>query len=252
MIEQIRNISVDVIDDPKLAMRSNVDDDGIDELVASIKMHGLIQPITVRPTGSRFEVIAGHRRFRAHQLANLAAIPCIVREADDKEATVLKMHENLLRRDVDVVDEACFIGELVSKQGFTIKTLAEQIRRSEEYIKSRLAVFEMPEYMQDHLRLNRYPLGAALWLNLIRDERARSYYANYAAQNGTSVAQAQRWCNSLNQAPSLTPEEIEKIRAQGGDEQSPDKYVPCAKCAEMLKLTDAEYVFVHRICPPKN
>ena len=249
MQQEIKHISIDLIDDPKIAMRSDVDDDGIDELRASIKAHGLLQPITVRPVGPRFEVIAGHRRFRAHQLGGFAVIACIVREASDEETTVLKMHENLLRRDVNVVDEACFIGEITTTMSITGAELAGKIGRSVGYIEARLEVFHMPEYMQDHLRWNRYPLGTAIWLNKIKNESQKKYYAEYAALSGCAVGQAQRWVVACNSIPDLTPEQAEAMRLAGGDPTGAEKWVACAKCPLPIKLTDAMYAYTHFVCP---
>jgi ParB family chromosome partitioning protein len=113
MKDQMQNIGIDVIDDPHAPVRTAMDEEKLVELANSIKLHGLIQPITVRKVGPRYEVIAGHRRLKACRRAGVALVPSIVREVNDAKADELRMAENLYREDVNPVDEARYIRRMI-------------------------------------------------------------------------------------------------------------------------------------------
>lgn len=192
-MEKIHEIFTDQIDDPKDAMRSGLDRDALFDLAENIKANGLINPITVRPVGARFEVVAGHRRLSACKIAGIIRIPCVVRDLDDDKAFEVMAAENLERQDVDPVDEAIFITNYKEKTGKTISEVAKALNRSVAWVNSRLAVGEMPDYMQEHLKLGNLKLGVALVLQQITDEQTRRVWTELAVRDGASVAQAEYW-----------------------------------------------------------
>lgn len=201
--ETIKEISHDLIDDPVDAMRSELDRDSLFDLANNIKQNGLINPITVRPRGSRFEVVAGHRRLSACKIAGIIKIQCVVRELDDKQSFEVMAAENLERTDVDPVDEAIFLTKYIEKTGKTIQEVASSIKRSVAYVESRLAIGQMPDYMQNHLKNGGIKLGVALALVQIEDDRMRRVWVEMAARDGVSVAQAEYWLHGwkMNQLP---------------------------------------------------
>ncbi len=201
--ETIKEISHDLIDDPADAMRSELDRDSLFDLAANIKANGLINPITVRPRAGRYEVVAGHRRLSACKIAGLIKIQCVVRELDDQATFEVMAAENLERADVDPVDEAIFLAKYLEKTGKTTKEVAESIKRSVSYVESRLAVGQMPDYMQFHLKNGGIKLGVALALVQITDDRMRRVWVEMAARDGVSVAQAEYWLHGwkMNQLP---------------------------------------------------
>src|SRR5574343_2047869 len=109
MADYVQEIFSDRIDDPKEAMRTELDRDDLFDLAENIKQNGLINPITIRPMGDRYEVVAGHRRLSACKIAGIIKIPCVVRELDDTKTFEVMAAENLERADVDPVDEAIFL-----------------------------------------------------------------------------------------------------------------------------------------------
>lgn len=224
MAEEIQNLPLDQIDAPKIAMRSDVHDEGIEELVDSIKMIGLLQPIIVRAVGERFEVIAGHRRVVAARLAGLVTISAIVRVADDAEATVFKLHENLMRVDVSPIDEASFLARIMKEEGLDIKVMAALIRRSADYISSRLAILEYPDYLIEAIGEKQISLGAAEYLVKITDEQVRQNYVSYAISGGISVRRAIAWFESWRLgATHRNPLEIAEPDAETGEERTVHK-----------------------------
>ena len=198
MHEEIREIFTDQIDDPKDAMRTDLDRDGLFDLANNIKANGLINPITVRPVGDRYEVVAGHRRLSACKIAGKIKISCVVRELDDKQTFEVMAAENLERADVDPVDEAIFITNYMDKTGKTVQEVATSLKRSVAYVQSRLEVGRMPEYMQHFLKCGELKLGVALVLAKIDNESTRELWTGIAVRDGASIAQAEYWLYDYN------------------------------------------------------
>jgi len=242
----IQKISLDFIDDPMLAMRSDVDADNIEELMSDMTKVGLIEPIVVRPRGERFEVIAGHRRTRAARLLGWPEIEAKIVEADDDKALQMRLIENLSRHDVDPVDEASFIGEIILKYHYSENQISEKMHRSLQWVKDRMEVFELPDYIKQHLKLKKYPLGAGLWIGRIKNENAKIAHANWAAANGVSVAGAKCWHDMvLSSSENFNFQNIE-IKDEGGQVQKIRTVTKCSACGGGLFLDEADSVFVHR------
>ncbi len=118
----------------------------IRELVLSIKEHGLIQPITVRPTNSGFEVVAGHRRLKACKLLRWKRIPCTVRSLSDKAAFEIQLVENIQRESLDPIEEAESFKKYVLDYGWGgVSYLARVISKSEQYVSGRIQILRLPE-----------------------------------------------------------------------------------------------------------
>ncbi len=198
MTEIINEIFTDQIDDPKDAMRTALDRDELFDLAENIKANGLINPITVRPVGNRYEVVAGHRRLSACKIAGKIKIACVVRTLDDKQTFEVMAAENLERADVDPVDEAIFITKYKEKTGKSDSEIAESVKRSVQWVQTRLAVGEMPEYMQAYLKSGELKLGVALALAQIDDERTCRLWTEIAVRDGANVRLAEHWLYEYN------------------------------------------------------
>ena len=196
--DTILEIFTDQIEDPKEAMRTSLDRDELFDLAENIKANGLINPITVRPVGEKFEVVAGHRRLSACKIAGIIKIPCVVRTLDDKQTFEVMAAENLERADVDPVDEAIFITRYKEKTGKTDSEIAESVKRSVAWVQSRLIVGEMPEYMQAYLKSGELKLGVALALAQIDDERTCRLWTEIAVRDGANVRLAEHWLYEYN------------------------------------------------------
>lgn len=190
-MEEIKEVFVDKIDDPKSPMRTEIRDETIWELADNIKQNGLINPITLKKVGERYEVVAGHRRFTAIKLLGHIKINAIVRDLNESEAFAVMASENLERKDVDIVDEAKFIKEFMDKTGLDAKETAIKLRRSEKYVIDRLLVTEMPDFVQDYIKEGKLKLGVALALGQIENPVIREKWLHLGAEQGISVATAQ-------------------------------------------------------------
>jgi ParB/RepB/Spo0J family partition protein len=117
----------------------------LDELVKSVKRHGILQSILARPVGDHLEIVVGHRRFRAARQAGLTKVPVEVRELDEKEARELQLVENLQREDIHPMEEAEGYAALERDHGYTAEQIAEKIGKSESWVRGRLSYLELPE-----------------------------------------------------------------------------------------------------------
>lgn len=252
MQDTIQKIPIDALLDPDIAMRENVHDEQMDELMADMKSVGLIQPITVRAVGDKFEIIAGHRRTTAARLLGWPTIDAKVVVADDDTAFTMRAMENLSRADVNPVDEACYIGEIIKRHNKSVDDVAGIVHRTPAWVEQRLEIFDMPDYLQNYLRLKQISIGAALILNKISNEASKRYLINYAAQNGVTVAQANRWALSAQSEADNPNVNLQAIATAPDEPAQSITLVRCVRCGEMGPVVDMDTPYVHRgpECPP--
>src|SRR3990167_5538353 len=192
-MEKVEELFLHQIKLPPTNMRTEIDRDEIFELAADIKKIGLISPITVRPKDGAYELVAGQRRYLAHQFGNIHKIKCVIKELTDDEALQIMTSENLNRVDVNPVDEANHVARLMTAYKGDIKKVAHLVGRSEQWVNDRLAIGTMPDYMQEFLAKKQLKIGVALILNQITDESYRKMWTLQAVKDGVSVPMAQYW-----------------------------------------------------------
>jgi ParB family transcriptional regulator, chromosome partitioning protein len=141
--------------------RKSFDSKALDELAASIRASGLIQPIVVRRQGPGYQLVAGERRWRAAQQAGLDRVPAIVREVTDAESLELALVENLLREDLNPMEEAEAFERLLSRFGCTQEELAHRVGKERSSIANALRLLRLPAPIQDDLRGGRLTMGHA-------------------------------------------------------------------------------------------
>ena len=141
----VRHVDVQRItpnpEQPRLAMEQT----SLDELSASIREHGVLQPILVRPLeNGEFQLIAGERRWRASMAAGLATIPALVEEIDDDTALEISIIENLQREDLSPLDEAAMYDRMVRDHGYSVRRLAQKLGKDKGYLENRLRLADAP------------------------------------------------------------------------------------------------------------
>lgn len=141
--------------------RKAFDQEALAELAGSIRTSGVIQPIVVRRRGDGFELIAGERRWRAARMAGLERVPAVVRDATDAQSLELALVENLLREDLNPMEEAEAYQSLLAQFGWTQEELGERVGRKQSTIANALRLFRLPEVIQDDLRSGRLTMGHA-------------------------------------------------------------------------------------------
>ncbi|MBI3540531.1 MAG: ParB/RepB/Spo0J family partition protein, partial [Candidatus Eisenbacteria bacterium] len=140
----VRHIEVGEIGPNPFQPRTRFDDDALQELSASIKATGVLQPILVRHQADSFQLVAGERRLRAAQLAGLERIPAIVRDVDDREMMELALIENIQREDLNPIDEARAYKALVGGVGLTHDQLSERVGKQRSSISNSLRLLTLP------------------------------------------------------------------------------------------------------------
>ena len=242
----LQAISLDLIDDPVHAVRTELDDQSINDLAADIKRNGLIEPIIVRPVGERFEVVAGHRRFTATKRTGGVKINAIVRELDDRAATAVKLSENLHRKDVNLLEEAAFFAEYISLNLGNAADIAAMIGRTEDYVLNRLEIITFPPVLQEALQQKQLALGAAQHLSKIDDPKELEILVKYAIADGITVRNAENWVNNYFMQKAQGAQQVytdqvpEQIRAAA------EPLIPCAKCLMGGKIRELMQVWIHR------
>ncbi|MEX5727974.1 ParB family chromosome partitioning protein [Rhodovulum iodosum] len=144
--------------------RRQFSDEALGELADSIREKGIIQPLIVRPSKKRegaFEIVAGERRWRAAQRAQLHDVPVIIRELDDVEVLEIAIIENIQRADLNAVDEATGYRQLMDRFGHTQEKVAEALGKSRSHIANLLRLLQLPDEVQTHLREGRLSAGHA-------------------------------------------------------------------------------------------
>ena len=236
------------IDDPASPVRTRADESSIHDLADSIRDVGLIQPILVRRNGERFEVIAGHRRLIACRICGMLTVPCLVCTADDALTDTLRLHENLAREDVNMVDQARFIARIMKKNKWTVAFVAETMKRSETFVRDRLALLSWPEEIAEALDNQKITVGAAKWIAKITDERTRRHYLNAAIRSGISSRVAYDWYKAWLNQKLPTPPPIEQ-KPNTGEEEEVQYYTSlCKLCGAKIAMGDEEVWYIHQEC----
>src|ERR671923_1358777 len=168
--ETISEIPIDEIDVNPNQPRKVFDSDALRELTASIQSSGVIQPVVVRRYGAGYQLIAGERRWRAARQAGLTRIPAVVREATDGESLELALIENLLREDLNPMEEAEAYQQILAEFGWTQDQLAQRVGLDRSSIANALRLLRLPELIQADLRSGRLTMGHAVALLSLTSE----------------------------------------------------------------------------------
>jgi ParB/RepB/Spo0J family partition protein len=137
-VDRLENIRMDLLNEPPYPMRVAFGDEAFKELCDSIRMKGVLEPLLVRPMNGRYEIMAGHRRYKAAGVCALAEVPCVVRECTDEEAAQVLIHENSGREDVTAAEEGWYYLELVERFKFNEEQLCTCVKKSVPYVNERL------------------------------------------------------------------------------------------------------------------
>ncbi len=189
----VRMLPIGLIDPNRDQPRRSFDEAALNELAASIRAVGVLQPIIVSPSGERYTIIAGERRYRASRLAELAEIPAIVRDWDSQKRLEAALIENLQRDDLNPVEEATGVRRLMDEAGLTQEKVAERLGKSRPAVANLLRLLNLPESVRQMLIDGRLSAGHARALVTV-DPRRQVQLANLTVQQGWSVRQLERIC----------------------------------------------------------
>jgi len=189
----VKDIPLSDILFPNEEMRSFVAFEGLDELSRSIRQLGLLNPITVRPKGAQYELIAGFRRTKACEMAGMLTVPARVINSDDTTADLQKAHENIFREDVNALDEGSYYKILLAKHNWKLQDLATVVHKSLSYVDRRVRLTECFEDVREALKDGKINLSIAEELGKIKDEATRRRLLYLCVVNGATVDVVRSW-----------------------------------------------------------
>lgn len=199
--------------------RKHFDAARLEELANSIQENGVIQPLVVQKKENCYELVAGERRWRASRLAGLKKVPCLIREFDEKQNLIVAIIENMQREDLDPMEEANGIQQMIHKFGFTQEQVSESLGKSRAYIANSVRLLKLPEEIQKMIRSGKISAAHGRTLLGIQDPRKQLMLAERIEKEGLSVR---------------TVEEIaKKLKGEQKEEKKKEKKV---KSAEILAV----------------
>jgi ParB family chromosome partitioning protein len=188
---QIREVPVERILPNPAQPRLSYEEESLTELADSIREHGVLQPILVRPVGSQYELIAGERRWRASRMAQRESIPAIVVEFDDETALEVSIIENLQREDVSPLEEAAMFRKMTDL-GYSVRQLAQKIGKDKGYVENRIRLADAPPEVRELVSVRKDTISHAYELMKIGDERTRRRLAKKVAAGELTLAKLRR------------------------------------------------------------
>ncbi len=194
----VQEIKIDMIKPNKHQPRKVFEKEKIDELAASIKEHGIIQPIIVRKANEGYEIVAGERRCRAAREAGLKEIPAIVRDLTDRENMIFAIIENLQREGLNPIDEAEGFQEMINQYELTQEEVSKSVGKSRPYITNQLRLLKLPVKVRELLKTGELTAGHGKVLISIEDENFQLEVVNEIIERGLSVRETEKKIKQQN------------------------------------------------------
>ena len=194
--EEIVKVNLDELRSNPYQPRQNFDEDALQELAASIKEHGVFQPIIIKKSIKGYEIIAGERRVKASKIAGLKEIPAIVRNFTDSEMMEIALLENLQRENLNSIEEALAYKNLLTNLNLTQEKLAERLGKSRSHITNMIGLLTLPEEVQNLISEKKISMGHARVLSKLEDKHQIKELTDRIISEGLSVRQIEELTSS--------------------------------------------------------
>ncbi len=198
-LNDISSVDINLVDTNPWQPRTEFELNALHELAGSIKVHGLIQPITVRQVDGRFQLISGERRLRASKIANLTQIPAYIRTADDMQMIEMALVENIQRENLNSMEVALSYQRLIDECNITQDQVSEKVGKSRSAITNYLRLLKLPTPIQIFVRDSQISMGHARALLSIDDPEVQVSVCNDIINNDLSVRQVETLVRKFNQ-----------------------------------------------------
>jgi ParB family chromosome partitioning protein len=220
--ETVHSLPIDRLRPNRFQPRSRFDDAAIEDLAASIRAQGIVQPLVVTPEGDDYAIIAGERRWRAARKAGLEQVPVVVRQvADDRELLELALVENLQRTDLNPIEEAEAYAALQEKFGLSQEEVAARVGKARTTVTNALRLLRLPDEVLDLLREGRLTAGQARPLLGLQDADAQIQLADRAVRDGLSARDLEKLTAPPREEPpkAKKPERPVEVHTAAAEER---------------------------------
>lgn len=194
-------IDIDLIEPNPEQPRTRFAESNLEELAQSIRVNGVVQPIVVRKFGNRFQIVAGERRWRASQRAELRRIPAVVREVSDEKLLELALIENIQRQELNPVEEANAYRKLIDTIGLTQEMVADRIGKERSVVATSLRLLRLPEAIQRLIEEGGLTAGHGRALLMVEDPQVQRMVANTAIEGNWSVRETEKAIKRIKKGP---------------------------------------------------
>jgi len=219
----VRIVQVDHIEPNPEQPRMVFEQSALDELAASIREHGVLQPILVRPLGpNTYQIVAGERRWRASRQAGLATIPALIEDIDDDTALEIAIIENLQREDLTPLDEAAMYDRMVHEHGYSIRKLADKLGKDKGYLENRLRLADAPPEIRELVSLRKDSLSHAYELMKVEDPKKRRRLAEQVARGELTLIKLRDKIEGRRSRPEPVAGEAAETDAAAATPAAPD------------------------------
>ena len=204
----VRMVHIDRIEPNPEQPRLVFEQEALNELASSIREHGVLQPILVRPLGpNTYQIVAGERRWRASRLAGLETIPALIEDIDDDTALEIAIIENLQREDLTPLDEAAMYDRMVHEHGYSIRKLADKLGKDKGYLENRLRLADAPPEIRELVSLRKDSLSHAYELMKVADPKKRRRLAEQVARGELTLIKLRDKIEGRRSRPHLDSRE---------------------------------------------
>jgi ParB family chromosome partitioning protein len=207
----ISSIPIEKIEANPFQPRTYFEEEALKELAASIKEHGIIQPVTLRKLGNdKYQLISGERRFRASQLAGLKEIPAYVRIANDQSMLEMALVENIQRENLDAIEVAISFKRLIDECNLTQEELSQKVGKNRSTVTNFLRLLKLPALIQVGIRTKQISMGHARALISIEDENKQIEIFKAIIENDLSVRQTEELAREGKKLTNIEKKVVEK------------------------------------------
>ena len=190
--DRVLYIDINDIKPNKDQPRKTFNEEKLKDLANSIKENGVIQPLIIRKAQNGYELVAGERRWRAARLAEIKKVPCIIRNFDEKQNMIVAIIENMQRENLDPIEEALGLNEMIKRFEFTQEQVSNALGKSRAYIANSLRLLKLPEKIQNMIIEGRISAAHGRTIITIKDEKKQIEVCDKIIRNGLSVRAAER------------------------------------------------------------
>lgn len=198
--DNVTEVAVDELRPNPYQPRKHFSEEALEELVASIRVHGIVQPLVVRQSIKGYEIVAGERRYRAAVRASLESVPVVVKSFSDKQVMEIALIENLQREDLNPIEVANAYQKLMQEFSLTQEELALKVGKSRPHVTNFLRLLQLPASLREDVSRGTLTMGHARALLAIKDLEQQKALASKVKQEQASVRQLEEWIARINEA----------------------------------------------------